>query len=61
MSLISIILALVIVGIVLYLINRFLPVDAKIKTIINWVAIIVVIIWLMKVIGLLDYLGTIRV
>jgi len=45
---ISILITLIIVGVVLWLINSYIPMDAKIKTIINVVAIIAVIVWLLK-------------
>lgn len=61
MSLLSIIIALVIAGIVLYLINKYVPMDPKIKTILNWVVIIILIIWLLKSFGLLAYLSTIKI
>ena len=46
--LISIIITLVIVGLILWLINRFIPMASSIKTILNIVVVIVVIIWLLK-------------
>lgn len=61
MSLLGIILALVLVGVALWLINAFVPMDAKIKTILNVVVVIVLIIWLLKAFGLLTALTTIRV
>ena len=51
MSLVNIVLILIIVGIALWLINRFIPMDYKIKTILNVVVVIAVIIWLLKSTG----------
>lgn len=48
MSLLSIILALVIVGVALWLINNLIPMDGKIKAILNVVVVIAVIVWLLK-------------
>lgn len=52
-SLLTIILVLIVIGIVLWLINRYIPMDHKIKTILNIFVVIVVIIWLLKYSGLL--------
>jgi hypothetical protein len=61
MSLIAIILALIIVGVLLWLVNAYIPMDATIKRIINIVVIIVVVLWLLKVFGIWGYLNTIHV
>lgn len=61
MSLLTVILVIVIVGVVLYLINAYVPMDAKIKTILNWAVVIILIIWLLKAFGLLSGLGSVRV
>lgn len=60
MSLLTIIIVLVVVGVVLYLINTYVPMDSKIKTILNWAVVIILIIWLLKAFGLL-HIGDIRV
>ena len=60
MDLIQLVLILIAVGVGLWLINRFIPMDAKIKSILNIVVVIVVIIWLLKVFGVLD-MNTIHV
>jgi hypothetical protein len=52
-SLLTIVLVLIIVGIVLWLINRYIPMDYKIKMILNIVVVIAVIIWLVKYSGIL--------
>lgn len=51
--LINVIITLIIVGVLLWLINTYLPMDAKIKSILNVVIIIAVIIWLVRSFGLL--------
>jgi hypothetical protein len=53
MSLLNIVLILIIVGVLLWLINRFIPMDYKIKMILNIVVVIAVIIWLIRSSGLL--------
>lgn len=60
MNLLTIIVVLVVVGIVLYLINRFVPMDGKIKTILNWAVVIILIIWLVRATGLLNGLSKVN-
>ncbi|HXP80707.1 MAG TPA: Thivi_2564 family membrane protein [Verrucomicrobiae bacterium] len=54
MPLIQIVLLLIIVGVVLWLINQYIPMAASIKSILNAVVVIAVIIWLLNVFGLLS-------
>lgn len=54
MSIINLIVVLAIVGVILYLINRYLPMDGKIKSILNIVVVIAVILWLLRSFGLLN-------
>jgi len=61
MSLITLVLVLVIVGVVLWLINRFIPMQSTIKTILNVVVIIVVVFWLLSAFGIINNLDTIRI
>ncbi|MCX5877032.1 MAG: hypothetical protein NT087_12220 [Deltaproteobacteria bacterium] len=61
MPLIQVVLVLVVVGVVLSLINRFIPMARSIKSILNAVVIITVVLWLLNVFGLSSYLSTIRV
>jgi len=61
MSMISLILTLVVVGIVLWLINSYVPMDGKIRRIINVVVVICVVVWLLSVFGVLGHSGDIRV
>jgi hypothetical protein len=61
MSLISLVLVLVVVGVVLWLINRFIPMQSSIKKILNVVVIIVVILWLLSAFGIIGSLDTIRI
>jgi len=61
MSLIHLLLILVAVGVILWLIDTYIPMQATIKNILNAVVVIAVIIWLMNVFGLLGKLSAIRV
>ena len=53
MPLIQLVIALVVVGVALWLINNYLPMDATIKKILNAVVIVVVLLWLLSIFGLL--------
>ena len=57
MSLLTILLVLIIVGVLLWLVNTKIPMDGTVKTILNVVVIIALIIWLLKVFNLLHYLN----
>ena len=61
MSLISLILILVAVGVVMWLINSYLPLDPRMQKILNAVVIIVVVLWLLQVFGVLDDVSAVRV
>jgi len=61
MPLIHVLLVLVVVGVLLWLVNTYLPMDAKIKKILNIVVVIVVVLWLLRAFGILDSLSGIRV
>jgi hypothetical protein len=57
MPVITILIVLIIVGILLWLVNTYIPMDGKIKKIINIVTIIAIILWLLKAFGVFAYLG----
>ena len=61
MPLIQLIIVLVIVGVVLWVINSYIPMHSTIKKILNIVVIIVVILWLLSVFGVIGNLSTIRI
>ncbi len=61
MSLISIILTLIVVGVLLWLINSYVPMDGKIKSILNAVVVIAVVVWLLQAFGVLGSLNGIHV
>jgi len=58
MSLIGLVVMLVVVGVVLWLINTYIPMDHKIKTILNVVVVIVVVVWLLQAFGVLGSMGS---
>jgi hypothetical protein len=61
MSLISLVITLVVIGVLLWLINTYIPMDGKIKSILNAVVVICVVIWLLFAFGILNHSGDIRV
>jgi len=56
MPLVTLVLTLIVIGVLLWLVNRFIPMQGQIKGILNGVVVIAVVIWLLKVFGLIDYL-----
>jgi 1-acyl-sn-glycerol-3-phosphate acyltransferase len=61
MSLISLIVTLIVVGVLLWLVNAYIPMDGKIKKILNVVVVICVVIWLLSAFGVIGHTGDIRV
>ena len=61
MPLIQLVVVLIVVGVLLWLVNRFIPMDGKIKSILNVVVVIAVVLWLLNVFGFLSSLSKIRV
>jgi hypothetical protein len=60
MSLISLVVTLVIVGVLLWLVNTYIPMDGKIKKILNIVVVVCVVLWLLCAFGILNNSGDIR-
>jgi hypothetical protein len=61
MPLIHVVVVLIVVGVLLWLINRFIPMAGSIKSILNAVVVIAVVLWLLNVFGVLGSLSHIRV
>ncbi|PKP70159.1 MAG: hypothetical protein CVT82_07910 [Alphaproteobacteria bacterium HGW-Alphaproteobacteria-4] len=53
MPVINLLIVLVVVGVLLWLVNTYIPMDAKIKSILNVVVVIGVVIWLLQVFGII--------
>jgi hypothetical protein len=60
-SLINLVIILVVVGVLLWLVNTYIPMDGKIKSILNAVVVIAVVLWLLQAFGLLDSLKSIHI
>jgi hypothetical protein len=61
MPLISLVITLIVVGVLLWLVNTYIPMDGKIKKILNVVVVICVVVWLLYAFGILDRSDSIRV
>lgn len=61
MPLLTIVLVLIVVGVLLWLINTYVPMQGTIKGILNAVVVIAVVIWLLQIFGLLDALTNVHV
>lgn len=61
MTLISLIVTLVVVGVLLWLVNQYVPMDPKIKTILNVIVVIAVVLWLLQSFGLIGMISNVKV
>lgn len=61
MDLIQLVIVLIVIGVLLWLVNSYIPMDSKIKQILNGVVVIAVVLWLLNVFGLLSVFRGIRV
>ncbi len=61
MPLVNVVIAIAVVGLLLWLVNRFIPMQGQIKSILNAVVVIALVLWLVKIFGLFAYLSQFRV
>ena len=61
MPITSLILVLIVVGVLLWLVNNYIPMDGKIKSILNAVVVIGVVLWLLRAFGVIGALSTVNV
>jgi hypothetical protein len=61
MPIVQILLALIVVGVLLWLVNNYIPMQRSIKSILNGVVVIAAVLWLLNVFGLVTSLSRIRV
>lgn len=59
--LIQVLLTLIVVGVLLWLVNRYIPMQSTIKGILNAIVVIAIVLWLLQVFGLFTSLSNIRV
>jgi hypothetical protein len=61
MPLLQLVVLLIVIGVLVWLMNTYIPMDATIKRIINILIIVVVVLWLLSIFGLFDNLSSVRV
>lgn len=61
MPLMNVVITLIVVGILLWLVNTYIPMDGKIKRILNVVVVIAVVFWLLNAYGMMGNLNNMRV
>ncbi|MGB7730182.1 MAG: Thivi_2564 family membrane protein [Candidatus Acidiferrum sp.] len=61
MPLTQVLIALIVVGVLLWLVNRFIPMQGTIKSILNGVVVIAVVLWLLNIFGLFHSFAHIRI
>jgi hypothetical protein len=61
MPLVQLVVILIVIGVLLGMVNRYIPMAGSIKSILNGVVVICVVVWLLNVFGLLSSLSTIHV
>ena len=61
MPLIQVVATLIVVGVILWVVNRYIPMDSKIKSILNIVVVIAVVLWLLGIFGILGELSNIHI
>ncbi|MBO9574696.1 MAG: hypothetical protein J7494_03070 [Sphingobium sp.] len=61
MPLLTIIIVLIVVGLLLWLVNNYIPMDSKIRGILNAVVVIIVVLWLLQAFGVLGSLNNVHV
>lgn len=60
MPLINVVIVLIVVGVLLWLVNRFIPMQGTIKSILNGLVVIAVVLWLLDIFGLFHSFSSIR-
>ena len=61
MPLLQVVVTLIVVGVLLWLVNSFIPMASSIKSILNAVVVIAVVLWLLNVFGLLHFLSNMHI
>ena len=60
-NMVQIIVTLIVVGVIMWLVNKYIPMDGAIKTILNVVVVVLAIIWLLQRLGLMGYINDIKI
>jgi len=61
MPLVDVVVTLIVVGVLLWLVNRYIPMQGTIKGILNAVVVIAVVLWIVNIFGLFSYVSHFRV
>ena len=61
MPLVTLVIILIVVGVLLYMVNNYIPMDSKIKSILNIIVVIGVVIWLLQTMGMMGPINAIRI
>jgi hypothetical protein len=61
MPLLQVVLVLIVVGVLLWMVDRFIPMASSIKSILNAVVVIAVVLWLLNIFGLLSSLSSLHI
>jgi len=61
MPLLSVVITLIVIGVLLWLVNAYIPMDATIKRVLNIVVLVAVVLWLLSAFGLFGHLSNVRV
>jgi hypothetical protein len=61
MPILQLIIILIVIGVLLYIANKYIPMQPTIKTVLNWVVVAFVAVWLLKELGVWDYLMSVHV
>jgi hypothetical protein len=59
--LVTLVIILIVIGVLLYLVNNYIPMDRKIKSILNIIVVIGVVIWLLQAMGMMGPINAIRI
>jgi hypothetical protein len=61
MPVVNLVVVLIVVGVLLWMVNNYIPMDGKIKRILNIVVVIAVVIWLLQVFGIMGNISTMHI
>ena len=61
MPILTILIVILVAGVILWLVNSYIPMQRTIKVILNAVVIIILVVWLLKVFGVLDTLQNVSI
>jgi hypothetical protein len=61
MSLLALVITLIVIGVLLWMVNTYIPMDAKIKNLMNIAVVVAVIFWLLYAFGVISSVSNVRV